>query len=163
MNAADDRRLKSNAAVDLVIGEGRGACEEIADGRADVCRAVDRRRESWIGERNRRLNPLEPAVERRAQRAAVDVDRDVGVRQGASEEIRAGEPAAASERQQGAIGPGTPHVEPARNRACIAPLLHPGDTERLAEPAVASAMRTSRAVICPRARTSSAAYSRNAA
>ena len=119
--------------LDVVVGERRRFREELLGRHRDFSCAGQGGRESRIGERDRRIDPLEPAVVRRAQRTAIDRDRDVCVGKHSVEHVGARDAAAAGERQPRRARARAVHVKAPRHYSRVSRIAEPRDVEPGAE------------------------------
>ena len=132
-NSAQRRRGERGRGVDGVVGERRRAHEQLANRRAQAPRAREARLKSRVVERHGRVDVREAAVVRDGERAAVDVDRHVGVGQRAAEHVGAREAAAAGKRELRRARARALDVEPSAHGAAVPRLAQPADVEPVAE------------------------------
>ena len=132
-DVAHSRRSQGQRAVDVVVGECCRTRQQITDGRGDAPRSGQRRVELRVREGHRRIDVVEPSVVGGAQRAAVDVDRDVGIRQRAPEELGDRHVPVATERERRRAGSRAVHVEVPRHRSRVSRIPQPSDIQPLAE------------------------------
>ncbi len=135
LDVAKRRLPQRQRAADVVVGNRhrRRSRQQLAHRGFQLARAGERRRDSRLLERNRRIDAVEPSVVGGLERAVGDLDRHVGVGQHALEDLGAGQAPAASERQRRSARAGRLDVKVAREDAGVLRIAQPRDVESLAE------------------------------
>ena len=124
----------ASRAADVVVGERRRPRQQIADGRGDraACRSATRRGAGRRTGSTDRSRARRPSYEARSVPSAI-VDRDVGVRERAVEQLGARQASAAGQRQRRGARAGAVDAEVPGDGAGVARVLQPADVEPLAE------------------------------